>query len=92
MSLPLGCGVARGPSTYAIKLDLPLPTLPMTAAPRRASTAKLRREAKTGREIFFALYQAIGETGGAGIFRDYTISLGGDLAPATSVRRRTPDP
>jgi type I restriction enzyme R subunit len=32
---------------------------------------KVRGDAKTGREIFFALYQAIGEAGGAGIFRDY---------------------
>jgi superfamily II DNA or RNA helicase len=37
----------------------------------RDAVWKLRGEAKTGREIFFALYQAIGETGGAGIFRDY---------------------
>ncbi len=32
---------------------------------------KLRGEAKTRREIYFALYQAIGEAGGVGIFRDY---------------------
>lgn len=33
---------------------------------------KVSGAAKTGREIFFALYQAIGETaGGEGIFRDY---------------------
>jgi len=37
----------------------------------RDAVWKVRGRAKTGREIFFALYQAIAEGGGAGIFRDY---------------------
>jgi len=37
----------------------------------RDAVWKVRGQAKTGREIFFALYQAIAEGGRAGIFRDY---------------------
>ncbi|MDP9226070.1 MAG: DEAD/DEAH box helicase family protein [Actinomycetota bacterium] len=37
----------------------------------RDAVWKVRGAAKTGREIFFALYQAIGEGGSPGIFHDY---------------------